>query len=215
MGPVGSQSRVSVVLVVVTSIVMLVGCGGRSAAQKAYLISESSSLGRCTQGEGGGDFGAAFDPSRADSWDRMNADEQAWARVLGWQISSKPKDPPGDFTVMVNARFDLLRGSRGALGPTVGAYQQDAKSVAKALQAGFDVYVGVLRIKGAPYVGPALALDKTGKLAWLGECAARNSDSTAASLQRANVDPRRVGPAVRRWFSNGDTRALLPALSGS
>ena len=116
---------------------------------------------------------------------------------------------------MVNARFDILRGSHAALRPTVGAYQQDAKSIAKALKAGFDVYVGALRIKGAPYVGSALAVDKTGKLAWLGECAARNSDSTAASLKRANVDPKRVGPAVRRWFSNGDTRALLRALTGA
>lgn len=210
----GSRSRGSVALVVVTSIVMLVGCGGRSAAQRAYLVRESGSLGRCTLGEGG-DFGAAFDPVRADSWNRMNTDERAWARILGWQISSQPKDPPGDFTVMVKARFDFLRGTRAALGPTVAAHQQDARSVSKALQAGFDVYVGVRRVGSGPYVVPALAVDKTGKLAWLGECAARNSDSTAASLKRANVDPKRVGPAVRRWFSDGDTGALLQALTCS
>ena len=210
----GSRDRARVVLVLVTSIVTLGGCGGRSAAQKAYLVGQSSSLGRCSQGEGG-DFGAAFDPLRAASWDQRNADEQAWARVLAWQISSKPKDPPGDLTVLVKARFDILRGSSATLRPTVGAYQQDAKSIAKALKKGFDVYVGALLIKGAPYVGSALALDQTGRLAWLGECAARNSDSTAASLQRANVDPKRVGPALRRWYSNGDTPALLRALTGS
>ena len=216
MSPMGNQrSRVSVAVVVVTSIVMFGGCGGRSAAQRAYLISESSGLGRCTLGEGGGDFGAGFDPLRADSWVRMNADAQAWARVVRWQISSKPKDPPRDFTVMVKARFDLLRGSRAVLRPTVGAHQQDATSITKALQAGFDVYVGVRRITAAPYVMTALAVDKTGKVAWLGGCAARNSDSTAANLKRANVDPKRVGPALRRWFSDGDTRALLRALTGS
>jgi hypothetical protein len=207
------HARAWVVLVAVASAVTFGGCSARSAAQKAYLIGQSSSLGRCTQGEGG-DFGAAFDPLQADSWNRMNADEQAWARVLSWHISSKPKHPPGDLTVMVKARFDILRGNRAALRPTVGAYQQDAKSVTKALTAGLDVYVGALLIKGAPYVAPALAVDRTGKLAWLGECAARNSDSTAASLQRANVDPKRVSPAVRRWFSDGDTRALVQTLTG-
>jgi hypothetical protein len=215
MGPVGSRGRAGVVLVIVTSIVALGGCSSRSAAQKVYLVSQSSSLGRCTQGEGGGDGNAPFDPLRAESWDRRNADEQAWARVLGWQISSKPKVPPADLTVTVKARFEMLRGSRAALRPTVGAYQQDAKSIAKALKAGFDVYVGALRTKGAPYVGSALAVDKIGKLAWLGECAARDSNSTAASLERANVNPKRVGPAVRRWFADGNTRALLRALAGA
>jgi len=214
MGPMGSRGRACVVLVVVTSIVALGGYSGRSAAQKTYLVSQSSSLGRCTQ-RGNSAGGRPFDALRADDWDRMNADAQAWARVLSWQISSKPKDPPSDFTVMVKARFEILRGNRGALRPIVGAHQQDAKSVTKALNAGFDVYVGALRIKGAPYLTWALAVDKTGKLVWLNECSARNSDSTAASLQRANVDPKRVGPAVRRWFSNGDTRALLRALTGA
>ena len=138
---------------------MLAGCGGRSDAQKAFLVGQSSSLGRCTLGEGGGDFGAVFDPLQADSWNRLNSEEQAWARVMRWQITSKPKSPPGDVTVMVTARFEILRGSRAV---------------------------------------------------W-----ARNSDSTAASLERANVDPKRVGPAVRRWFSDGDTGALLRALTGS
>src|ERR1051325_3330967 len=125
------RRRIALALLLAAVLTACTG-GGRSAAQKAYLVSQSSSLGRCTQGSGG-DFGAAFDPLRADSWDRMNADAQAWARVLRWQISSKPKAPPQDFTVMVRARFDILRGSREAVRPTVGAHQQDAKSVAKAL----------------------------------------------------------------------------------
>ena len=211
----GTRGRACFALVVIAGIVTLGGCSARSAAQKAYLIGQSSSLGRCTQSEGGGDRGQPFDPLRAESWDRRNLDEQAWARVLRWQIASKPKDPPGDLTVTVKARFDILRGSGGPLRASVGAHQQDAESIAKALQAGFDVYVGARLIKGAPYVGTALAVDKTGKLAWLGECAAQDSDSAAASLQRANVDPKRVAPAVRRWFSDGDTRALLRALTGS
>ena len=107
MALMGSRFRARVVPVVVTSLVMLAGCGGRSDAQKAFLVGQSSSLGRCTLGEGRGDFGAAFDQLQADSWNRLNSEEQAWARVMRWQITSKPKSPPGDVTVMVTARFEI------------------------------------------------------------------------------------------------------------
>jgi hypothetical protein len=137
----------------------------------------------------------------------------AWARVVAWHISSKPKDPPADRTVEVKARFRFLRGNRSSLRPTVGAFQQDAKSIARALEAQLDVFVGVFpRATADPYVQPVLAFDKSGRLAWLGECAAHVSDSMALGLLRADVDPRRVAPAVRRWIADGDTDALVRTL---
>jgi len=207
------RRRSAIAGTLVIALVVLTACShGGSAASATYLVDQASRLGRCTLGEGG-DFGAPFDATRAESWDRLNGDVQAWARVLAWRIASKPKDPPGDFTVMVQARFDILRGSREAVRPTVGAHQRDAESIANALKAGLDVYVGVRGVAGGPYVAPALALDKTGRLAWLGECAGRNSVATAASLERAKADPKQVAPAVRRWLSDGDTHALLRALT--
>jgi hypothetical protein len=201
------------VVVAVAGVVLLGGCArGRSAAQKAYLVRQSSSLGRCSLGEGG-DFGGPFRPMRAASWNGMNRDVRAWARVAEWRISSAPKDPPGDFTVQVKARFNVLRGDRNVVGRSVGAHQQDAKSIAIALDAGLDVFVGIRVFAGKPYATPALAFDKTGKLAWLGECAHRVSDSAAAGLKRADVNPARVGPAVRRWISDGDTNALIRAFT--
>lgn len=199
--------------VAVAGIVTLGGCSSRSAAQRAYLIAQSSSLGRCSLGEEG-DFGGPFRPLRATSWDDLGAAGGAWARLRAWQIASRPKDPPGDYTVTVEARFEFLRGNQGVLRPTVGAHERDAQRIAKAIDLGLDVYVGVepIRRVGA-YVSPALALDETGKVAWLGECAHRNSDSMAAALERAHVNPTRVGPAMRAWWERGDTDALLRALA--
>lgn len=197
---------------VAVAIVILGGCGGRSAAQKAYLVSESGSLGRCTMGEAG-DFGAPFDAARARSWDGRNDGVATWARVLAWRIASPPKDPPGDFTVRVNARFDLERGDRGVLRRSVGAHEPGAKSIAKALDLGLDVFVEIRSRPGEPYVEQAIGLDETGKLAWLEECGHRASDAMADSLERANVDPARVGPAVRKWIADGDTYALLRAFA--
>ena len=198
--------------VAVAGIAMVAGCTSpRSEAQNVYLLRQSSSLGRCTVSGGNG---VGFDPMSVASWNRRNAANGAWARVSAWQISSKPKDPPQDRTVEVKARFQLLRGNRGAVRPTVGAFQQDAKSIAKALDARLDVFVAVdVLAKAGPYVVAALALDKTGKLAWLGECATQVSDAMALGLLRADADPRRVGPAVRRWISDGDTDTLLHTLT--
>lgn len=197
--------------VAIALVALLTACSdGRDAASKTYLADDASRLGRCTLSDASEREG--FDPTRAASWNRLNDDVRAWARVLTWQIASEPKDPPRDRTVMVQARFDILRGNREAVRPTVGAHQQSAERVVDALEAGLDVYVGVYEIVGEPYVGPAIAFDKTGRLAWVGECAGRFSDATAAGLQRAEVDPKRVAPAVRRWLSKGDTQALLRAL---
>jgi hypothetical protein len=201
------------VIVAVAGVVMLGGCArGRSAAQKAYLVRQSGSLGRCSLGEGG-DFGGPFRPMSVASWNGMNRDVRAWARVAEWRVSSAPKDPPGDFTVQVKARFDVLRGDRNVVGRSVGAHQQDAKSIAAALGAGLDVFVGIRLSAGKPYAAPALALDRAGKVAWLGECAHRVSDSAAVGLKRADVDPARFGPAVRRWISDGDADALVRSLT--
>ena len=164
-------------------------------------------------GEEGGDFGSGFDPMRADNWNRLNAADRGWARVLAWEISSKPKDPPGDMTVGVKARFEALRGDRGVMRPTVGAHERDAKSIARALDSGLEVFVGILRTTSVgPYVSTALALDHPGRLAWLGECASRSSDATADALERAGVDPKVLGRAIRQWMSNGDTEGLLRGL---
>jgi hypothetical protein len=199
------------VAVAISSVALVGGCStARSEAQKVYLIPQSSSLGRCTVSSGNG---VPFDPMSAASWNRMNAANGAWARVSSWHISSKPKDPPQDRTVDVKARLQFLRGNRTVVRPTVGAFQQDAKSIAKALDARLDVFVAAdLLAKAGPYVVAALALDQTGRLSWLGECAHQASDSAAGSLLRADVDQRRVGPAVRRWISNGDTDALVRTL---
>jgi hypothetical protein len=198
--------------VAVAGIVLLGACSnGRSEAQKVYLLQQSSSLGRCTVSSGNG---VPFDPMRAASWNRRQPMNGAWARVSAWHISSKPKDPPGDRTVEVKARLRFLRGNRTVVRPTVGAFQQDAKSIASALDDRLDVFVAVdLLAKAGPYVVAALALDKAGKLAWLGECAAYGSDSMALALLRADVDPARVGPAVRRWISDGDAEALVRSLT--
>jgi hypothetical protein len=199
----------------VAAVVMLGGCShSRSAAQNAYLVDRSRSLGRCTMGEEGGDSGPGFDPMRADNWNGLNTAGRGWARVVAWKISSKPKDPPGDMTVDVTVRFEALRGDRGVMRPTVGAHERDAKSIARALDSGLEVFVGIHRIRSVgPYVSPALALDHSGRLAWLGECASRSSDSTADALERARIDPKVLGRAIRQWMSNGDTRALLHGLT--
>ena len=151
----------------------------------------------------------------AASWNRTRANG-AWARVSTWQISSKPKDPPQDRTVDVKARLQFLRGNRNAVRPPVGAFQQDAKSIASALDDRLDVFVAVnVYANVGPYVVASLALDKAGKLAWLGECAAQVSDSMALGMLTADVDSTRVGPAVRRWISDGDTNALIRTLNES
>jgi hypothetical protein len=201
------------VAVAIGSVALVGGCSSaRSEAQTIFLIPQASSLGRCTVSSGNG---GPFDPMSAGSWNGLNRRnvKGAWARVVAWQISSKPKDPPQDRTVEVKARLQFLRGNRTVLRPTVGAFQQDAKSIARALEAELFVFVGVFpRPAADPYVSPAIALDKSGRFAWLGECASHVSDSMALSLLRADVDSRRIGPAVRRWISDGDSDALVRTL---
>jgi hypothetical protein len=203
----------TLVAMAVAAIVMLAGCGGRSAAQKAYLVAKSSSLGRCTIGGGGGDFGAPFDPTRAESWNGSKVSRESWARVLAWRVTSKAKDPPGDYTVDVNARFEFSRGDRSVLLPTVGAHEPGAKSIAKAIDAGLDVFVRVHASRNGPYASSALVFDNAGRFAWVGNCASRSSNAAASAFERAGVDPKVVAPAIRRWIADGDTDALLRAFT--
>jgi hypothetical protein len=196
------------------AVVMLSGCSGRSAAQKAYLVDQSGSLGKCTVNPGGGGGPRPFDPMRTATWNRMNDRVGAWARVTSWRITSKPKDPPQDRSVDVAARFDVVRGNRSAVRPAVQAFQQDAKSISRALGDGLDVFVAVQPLRSGPYVTRALAFDTRGRIAWLGECASGASNSMATRFEQAGVHPKRVGPAVRRWLSDGDAAALLRELNG-
>jgi len=204
------------VAVAIAAGVMSGGCGGRSAAQKAYLVESSGSLGRCAigGGGGGGDKGAPFDMLRAASWNRLNAERATWARVLAWRVTSEAKNPPEDYTVQVKARFEFLRGDRSLLRPTVGAHEPGAKSIAKAIDGGLDVFVGVQAFRTGPYASGALAFDDAGRFAWVGNCASGSSNAAASAFERAGVDPMRVGPAIRRWIADGNTGALLRELNG-
>jgi hypothetical protein len=202
------------VAVTVASIVTLAGCGHpRTEAQKTYLTDHYRSLGRCTVNPKDGDRGAPFDPMKPASWRSPIHDKETWVRVVSWKITSKPKNPPQDRSVEVSTRLEVVRGDPVADRPPVRSFQQDAKSIAKALDDGLDVFLAIHPSSSGPYATSAIGFDTKGRVAWIGECASRSSDSAASRFEQAGVDPKVVSPAIRRWISNGDVDALVEAFA--
>jgi hypothetical protein len=199
---------------VVAVALVFAGCSGRTAAQRKYLVAASGSLGKCTMGSGG-DYAGPFDPFAPEAWEPLQPRVRTWARVAHWRTTSRPKDPPGDLTVSVNADLEWLRGDRTLLAATVGAHRQLANAVEQAVREHLFVSVGLERLAGRSYVERGIAMDTTGRIAWLGECAHHASDEMARALARAGTEPRVVGPAVLGWISTGRAAALVATLKAS